>query len=96
MVTEEDGPRQTFVFEGTASGLQLPPIYSWPANKAFSFCVWFKIEAKKVRIRASAVQSPSSSENTHGMRQALTAPKSYCPYILCLRSQTGSGLELYL
>lgn len=95
MVTEEDGPRQTFVFEGTASGLRMPPIYHWPANKAFSFCVWFKIEAKKVRIRTSSIQSPSNAETTSGMRAA-SAPKSYCPYILCLRSHNGAGLELFL
>ena len=96
MVTEEDGPRQTFVFEGTMSGLQLPPIYNWPANKAFSFCVWFKIEAKKVRIRTSVVKSPTIIETSHGMRQASTAAAAPNPYILCLRSQTGSGLELFL
>ena len=94
MVTEEDGPRQTFVFEGTCSGLKLPPIYYWPASKAFSFCIWFKIEAKKVNfryLRTGDADKNLKSRSLHG-----SMPKSYSPYILCLRSEAGTGLELFL
>lgn len=47
MIRTSYAPRYTFVFEGTNSGLRIPSISRWSAQKAFSFCTWLKVETPK-------------------------------------------------
>ena len=39
------GPQRYFLFDGRASGLQLPLLPKWPAVKGYSFTTWFRVEA---------------------------------------------------
>lgn len=86
MVSREEGPQHSFVFDGEKSGLQLPPITNWPATRSFSFCLWFRIESPK-----------NSQYSFNSVNETSVQSSNYKPTILSLRNQhSDSGLEIYL
>jgi hypothetical protein len=86
MITEDSGPRHSFVFEGESSGLKLPPVLQWPAKKGFSFCAWCRVETPKQSATSSNSSVGAVDENMN----------RYSPNLLCFRSHSGAGFELVL
>ena len=81
MVSDIEGPSQSFIFEGVNSGLKLPGILKWPATRGFTFCVWFRVDGP--------IDPVDCSSSTSGYT-------SYRPFLLALRTQTQGGLEIFL
>ncbi|CAM9830573.1 unnamed protein product, partial [Laminaria digitata] len=44
MMDDEPGPRRFFLFDGLTSGLRLPEMPRWPAQKGYTFCAWVRLE----------------------------------------------------
>jgi hypothetical protein len=87
MVSREEGPQHSFVFDGDNSGLQLPSISNWPATRSFSFCLWFRIESPKKS--QDSVNTVAETTGNHS--------SNYKPCILSLRNRNNDGgLEIFL
>ena len=94
MVTEEHGPHHFFVFEGTYSGLKLPPIMKWPSPRAFSVCMWLRISPL---VDMYDAKSSVDNFSLHVVSQEnIRTSTEYTPYVLCLRSDSGQGCEIFL
>lgn len=87
MIEDCDVPRHSFVFNGIESGLNLPRMLRWPAQNAYTFCVWFRIESSVINIQVNREDI---------WRQSIRMFKEYKPYILSLRCQDSAGVEIYL
>ena len=92
MINNEDAPRHSFVFSGIDSGLEIPSIPRWPATSAFTFSVWLRVESP---LYNSFFRESNNMENTMLQSQGALALE-YRPYILSLRADNGSGLEIFL
>lgn len=95
MVTIEHGPRHFFVFEGSNSGLKLPPIQKWPAPKGFTICFWFRVTPQ-----LDMYDNDDAGRMTLHVIAGENIRKStvYNPYLVCFRSSSGTqqGFEIFL
>ncbi|CAM9505032.1 unnamed protein product, partial [Scytosiphon promiscuus] len=46
MMDDEPGPQRLFLLDGVESGLRLPRMPRWPAQKGYTFCAWVRLEAR--------------------------------------------------
>ena len=82
MIDDDVTPRHSFVFGGVNSGLKIPSIPRWPATSAYTLSMWLRVESPQWNSMLGSDQGSQTSE--------------YRPYVLCLRSANGNGLEVYL
>ncbi|CAM9689057.1 unnamed protein product, partial [Hapterophycus canaliculatus] len=76
MMDDEPGPQRLFLLDGVDSGLRLPRMPRWPAQKGYTFCAWVRLEAR-----------PASSSDSVPPRVA-EAP---CLFSFC-GAQQGQGV----
>ena len=102
MIIDESGPRNTFVLEGSKSGIVIPDISRWPAPKAFSFCLWFKVEMPTELDADSKIKRMSSVYTATNVRaqsvklSGVKAPLKREPQLVSIRCLDESGIDLFL
>lgn len=76
MMDDEPGPQRLFLLDGVNSGLRLPRMPRWPAQKGYTFCAWVRLEARP---------APSSDSMT------IPVAEAPCLFSLC-GTQRGQGV----
>lgn len=84
MMGDQPGPQRFFLLDGHASGLRLPRMPRWPAQKGYTFCAWVRLEA---------AVSPSPVTNTAGDgRKKATAVAAGAPCLFSFCADRGQGV----
>ena len=91
MISEDEEPRHSFVFDGEDSGLQLPCINKWPAPRGYSFSVWMRVETPRNGKTTLTSETESRKKKTTDTKISV-----YRPYVISLRCRTGIGLDICL
>ena len=86
MMDDQPGPQRFFLLDGVSSGLRLPRMPRWPAQKGYTFCTWVRLEV------------PSNSINSvvgggGGVAQARTPPAAAgAPCLFSFGGERGHGV----
>ena len=83
MMDDEPGPRRFFLFDGLTSGLRLPEMPRWPAQKGYTFCAW-------VRLEAPLTPSTGSAGGVGGVHNTARIAKAPCLFSFC--GERGQGV----
>jgi WD40 repeat protein len=83
MVEENERPRYSFVFDGLQSGIEIPSIFRWPAQTAFTLSLWIHLESPQLM----------NERTSHGGKQN---GNEYRPFIVSMRCCNGNGFEIFL
>ncbi|CAB1097656.1 unnamed protein product [Ectocarpus sp. CCAP 1310/34] len=84
MMDDEPGPQRFFLLDGLNSGLRLPRMPHWPAQKGYTFCAWVRLE----------VGPESSGEKDGGARsgnRTIPVAEAPCLFSFC-GEQRGQGV----
>lgn len=85
MMDDEPGPRRFFLFDGLKSGLRLPQMPRWPAQKGYTFCAWVRLEAPPTPSAAGSAGSVGGVQNTNPR-----IAKAPCLFSFC--GERGQGV----
>jgi WD40 repeat protein len=80
MIDETERPRYSFVFDGAHSGIEIPSIFRWPAQSAFTLSLWIHIE------------SPHTKDRQRGKSSGI----EYRPFLVSMRCCNGNGFDIFL
>lgn len=83
MMDDEPGPRRFFLFDGLRSGLRLPEMPRWPAQKGYTFCAW-------VRLEAPPNPAAGSDGGVGGVHNTSRIAKAPCLFSFC--GERGQGV----
>lgn len=83
MMDDEPGPQRFFLFDGLNSGLRLPRMPRWPAQKGYTFCAWVRLEV-----------GPASSGGRDGGACSgnRTIPVAEAPCLFSFCGEGGQGV----
>lgn len=80
MIENSNRPKYFVSCQGEQSGLELPPLRTWPATKGYSFSVWFSIAAMRLQVWSSHIKSDDGLS-------------TYEPVLLSLRQRAKSEAD---
>lgn len=83
MMDDEPGPQRFFLLDGHASGLLLPRMPRWPAQKGYTFCAWVRLEA---------AVSPSLTSTVGDGRKRATDLPAGAPCLFSFCGDRGQGV----
>ncbi|CAM9527499.1 unnamed protein product [Ectocarpus fasciculatus] len=84
MMDDEPGPQRFFLLDGLNSGLRLPRMPHWPAQKGYTFCAW-------VRLEVGPASSGGRDGGAGSSNRTIPVAEAPCLFSFC-GEQRGQGV----